>query len=1202
LNGTIEVTPSPSISLNTSSVGTTSQTVCEGQAMQTITLDLNDLGSNSNVIVSNLPVGVNYNVSGNILTIAGTPTSVNTLTAYNYLVEVLSGDNNCTGTFNGTIQVQAQDEITIQPGTNSSGSYCVGDVISPITYNFAGGTTGAVIEWTENGTVISGDPSGISASINSNSITISGSLTANVSTQTEYGYTITSVNSGICSNTMSVSGSLTVDPLPTLIVNNLSGQINQQVCENIAINDIVYDVSGANTVQIDWDVTPNGINSQFNVASGQFTISGTVQNINADTSYNYTIVAENQLTGCKSVNRSGTLTVFAAHKLNLSSGSSTSSQEFCEGIPLPNDIIYDFGGGATSAKVIGLDNTGLNWSVIGNQLTISGTPTVDISTQQTLNYSVETNGNICGSASLTGFIRLNPDTKINVAASSGALNQTRCEGIGIDNIVFDIPEAYWAYEVSGLPNGVSPSYDATTKQLTISGTPSNNITTDQTYSYLVKTINQTGCDSPMFTGNIVVVAGPELTNLGTSGTLNQSVCVGSDIDKISIRFANSTTPYVTNLPNGLNTQVIGDVFEITGNITQGGQYTFDIAIANSVCVTPISIGVKIDVLPNFSILSQVEAEYNDDLSIDIGASQVKNIACYEDRSGEIKVEMSDNTYTYYYAWTGPNNYSNTTTSNHIQNLLPGTYTVNVGSINANTCSISETYIVQGPDPLQIQTNEIVPVSCDGTDDGVISIKATGGNTDFYKQLTWYYFEEETSCFTYTLTLRDADNDGIYDIIDADIDNDGTTDAGKTDANTDGIEDSADTDSNGVVDPNYVLSNVSYQNCDSGQFVSLNLVNGDFSASGSLVVCARPSSVSVEAKLDHDLDPSTPLIGSVTVGGGTASCYSGSWIEVSSLTGSSYASKLKEGLYKVKVEEVEFSTGNVYCEIEETFEVTKNEISYANVSVSDTYCLENSGTIDLDVRATSEILYFYYNDVKVPESNVSVIAENFGEKKYRLSITSPVDLATLEIQDEFGCGIAVNTDLLDITVNDPSFTYTSPEYERYGTISVRTSVSFKLSGINSYDAIVWDFGDASATKSGSQVTHIYQAEGTYTVTLTAYNASGCYKTTTQEIVIGKGYSLIMPNTFTPNNDNINDRIGPSFTGLKEVNFYVYNKSGVLIYEESVTENSVAANSVIKVLGWDGSNPDPNSNYYVYKIIATRLNDEIITETGTIFLLK
>ena len=148
LNGTIEVTPTPSISLMTLSAGSASQTVCEGQTIQTITLDLADLGSSSNVVVSNLPVGVNYNVSGNTVTIAGTPTSVSSFTAYNYSVEVRSGLNNCTNTFNGTIQVQAQDEIIIQPGINSSGSYCVGDVISPITYDFSGGTSGAVIEWT----------------------------------------------------------------------------------------------------------------------------------------------------------------------------------------------------------------------------------------------------------------------------------------------------------------------------------------------------------------------------------------------------------------------------------------------------------------------------------------------------------------------------------------------------------------------------------------------------------------------------------------------------------------------------------------------------------------------------------------------------------------------------------------------------------------------------------------------------------------------------------------------------------------------------------------------------------------------------------------------------------------------------------------------------------------------------------------------
>ena len=95
---------------------------------------------------------------------------------------------------------------------------------------------------------------------------------------------------------------------------------------------------------------------------------------------------------------------------------------------------------------------------------------------------------------------------------------------------------------------------------------------------------------------------------------------------------------------------------------------------------------------------------------------------------------------------------------------------------------------------------------------------------------------------------------------------------------------------------------------------------------------------------------------------------------------------------------------------------------------------------------------------------------------------------------------------------------------------------------------------------------------------------------------------MPNTFTPNNDNINDRIGPVFTGLKEVNFFVFNKSGVLIYKESVSETSLVTSGAIQIIGWDGTNSDPNSNYYAYKISAIRLNDEVVTDVGTIFLLK
>ena len=1200
-SGTIAVTPDPQV-VHDTNFGALTQVVCEGTAINPIRFDLLEIESNATVTVTNLPQGVYYSFIGSTVEISGTPVNATITSSFSYVVEVKSGASGCVGTNSGTIQVHAQDELILNTPGSDFNTYCKGDAIAPITYLFAGGTNGANITWKENGNPIATSPQGISIINTANSITVSGAFSADVTASTTYTYEVTTANVGVCSST-TAAGSLTLEPQPKIVMDATSGQINQQVCENDALTDIVFATSnGADAVNITWDIIPNGINAQFNSATGLFTISGNAINVNTNTAFNYTVTAENQTTGCLSVERTGTIQVFADHELSLISGSTTASQEICEGTSLPFDIVYEISGGANSAQVIGLNNTGFNWIVTGDQLVISGTSTQDITANTVLAYTVQTTGNSCGNTTLAGTITLKEDSVMDLF--SGSPNQTICEGEPINAIQYQISEGYWNYSISGLPNGVSHSYDPATKLVTLSGTPSQNILSDQTYTYTIKAINQNLCDSPELNGSISVTAGPELTRLGSSKTLTQSVCINTEIEKISVRFTNSLPPVVSSLPNGLATQINGDVFEITGSIPLGGAYNFNIEANNTVCPTAIVIPVTIDVLPNFTIQPQYEAGYRDDLSVNTGTSRVKSVACEGDRTGEIKVEMSDPSYTYFYSWSGPNNYSNTTTSNHIKNLLPGTYTVDVSAILSSDCSVSETFIVKKPEALQIVTNEIIPASCDnGADDGIISIRAEGGNSDFYKQLSWSYFEEESNCYSYNVSLIDVDNDGIFDVVDADIDNDGSIDPGKLDSNADGIIDDADADLDGSIDSDYILSSVSYQNCDSGQFINLNLNIGDFTSRGILLggICARPNTVSANTNLDHDLDSSTAPTAAVNIEGGSTSC-TGDWVQVSNLSGSSYASGLKPGLYRVTVEEIEFSTGDSYCSIEKTFELTKNEITYANIEVSDSYCIESSGYIDLDVRATSENIYFYYNEIRVSDADIIILSESFEATRCRLNILNPVDAASLEIQDEYGCGIAIETGLLDIKVNEPSFTYNSPEFERYGTISERSSVSFVLSGINSYDRVEWDFGDASPLQQGNRVSHQYQAEGTYDVTLFAYNASGCFKTSTQELVVGKGYTLLMPNTFTPNNDNINDRIGPIFTGLKEVNFLVFNKSGVLVYEELVSETSSVTSGAIQVIGWDGTNSDPNSNFYVYKITAVRLNDEVITDVGTIFLLK
>ena len=261
-----------------------------------------------------------------------------------------------------------------------------------------------------------------------------------------------------------------------------------------------------------------------------------------------------------------------------------------------------------------------------------------------------------------------------------------------------------------------------------------------------------------------------------------------------------------------------------------------------------------------------------------------------------------------------------------------------------------------------------------------------------------------------------------------------------------------------------------------------------------------------------------------------------------------------------------------------------------------------GFIDIDVNQSAGSIYFYYDGVRIPSTDVSIIAAEFGVNTHRVLITAPVSEASLEIRNENGCGVIVAGDLLDTSVLTPVINYSSPELEKFGTISERSNVLFSLANNTSYFNVEWDFGDASPVVSGERVSHQYFTDGTYNVTVYVYNASGCFTTATQEIIVGKGYTILMPNAFSPNGDNINEIIGPIFTGLKAVDFFVYNKQGVIVYEESVSETNLSPQGTIEIKGWDGANSDPASSFYVYKIIGVRINDDVVTKTGTIFLIE
>ena len=94
-------------------------------------------------------------------------------------------------------------------------------------------------------------------------------------------------------------------------------------------------------------------------------------------------------------------------------------------------------------------------------------------------------------------------------------------------------------------------------------------------------------------------------------------------------------------------------------------------------------------------------------------------------------------------------------------------------------------------------------------------------------------------------------------------------------------------------------------------------------------------------------------------------------------------------------------------------------------------------------------------------------------------------------------------------------------------------------------------------------------------------------------------VFIPNAFTPNNDNINDRFYIIGKGVKTVIFLrVYNRWGNLVFEKTYFD----ANN--RTLGWDGkiNGQDATPGLYNYTTQIICADGGIIPFNGSITLIR
>jgi gliding motility-associated-like protein len=623
-SGTIIVDPNVIVAL-TSAAGTDAQSVCINTSITDITYSVT---GGTGASVTGLPSGVTGTFSAGVFTISGTPGTSGT---FNYTVTSSGG---CNQSASGSITVNPLPVITAVPFTNETscgaadGTITINATGTGLTYSIDGGTTffasntftglsgGTynIVVQNVSGCIASGGtislssagaPASPSATASPNPICEGNTLTLSVSTPvTGETYTwsgpglgtpttgssitinaVTTAMSGTYNVVASVGGCnsvagsvvVTVNPNAAITLTSAVSTNNQTVCNNTAITDITYSITGGGTGATVTGL-PAGVTGSF--AAGMVTISGTPS---ATGTFNYTV---NTTGSCAQTSATGTITVSPDAAIALTSAAGSNSQVLCNGNTI-NNITYSVTGGGTGANVTGLP-AGVSGSFAAGVFTISGTPSVT----GTFNYTVNTTGT-CAQTSASGTITINPDAAIALTSPASTSAQTVCEGSSITSITYSVSGGGTGATVSGLPSGVTGSFAGGV--FTISGTPSS----AGTFSY---TVNTTGtCLQTSASGTITVNPNASIVLTSAAGTSSQTICPGSAISNITYSvLGGGTGASATGLPPGVTGSFAGGIFTISGTPTTTGTFSYTVTTTGTCLQANASGTVTINTLQNAS--------------------------------------------------------------------------------------------------------------------------------------------------------------------------------------------------------------------------------------------------------------------------------------------------------------------------------------------------------------------------------------------------------------------------------------------------------------------------------------------------------------------------------------------------------------------------------------------------------------------------
>lgn len=657
-----------------------------------------------------------------------------------------------------------------------------------------------------------------------------------------------------------------------------------------------------------------------------------------------------------------------------------------------------------------------------------------------------------------------------------------------------------------------------------------------------------GCSG---TVNQTVTAGPALNG---SATATQTSCPTVNDGTITVTPGSGTAPYQYSLNGGPN-----QASNIFTSLAPGAyNITFTDAIG---CTGTASATVVAG--PNLA-----------------STITTTNPPCANINDGVIVVNPSTGVGPYTYSLNGgPSQASNT-----FSGLAPGAY--NISFTDAIGCTGTNTATLTTNTALAITLNITLPL-CNGDANGIITIGASGGVPayEYSKDAGVTYQSNGTfnglAAGTYTFRIRDnvgCIKDSIVTLNEPTLltasavsaagtcnGNDGTitvTGSGGTPA----YQYSVDNGTTYQASANFVVSGGNYpdirvkdaNNCIANTNVNVVLIDNMFLTLGADSTICVESSVRLEPQTNPEVnvfDWSSPTTVMTSLNDST--------IKNPVATPTDTATYILIASWGV-------------CSRTDTIVINVKHKPIPNAGPDKYVCFDNKvTTITGSVSDTSGTVIYSWSPatlVETPDANVTIATPDTTQ------------LYTLTVTDNYGC---------NFTVTDDMYVYVQPPVPAFAgndTIAV-LGVPHQMMASGGTEYLWTPASPLNLSTAQNPLATLFNDQQ-FVVKVT--DIGGCIGFDTVFVRVYTGPTYHIPNSFTPNNDGLNDVFRAIPSGISYTEWFrVFNRFGELVF---------STNQWLK--GWDGmyKGKPAQSGTYVWMIKGLDRNGKVVEMRGTVQLIR